>query len=168
MDELKELQKDQEPGSPEQPARRRRRAERYEEQPEPPEVFSGFDNADHSETAREVANRYRQRKIPSVPGDTNRYPAQAQRAAGNAPRERVGYASGHMGGTPAQRARMSEAGRARLAAESRGAEGRGMDGREPAREPQVRNPERNAGTAGRNCSFPTRGAGSKRKTSGVR
>ncbi len=131
----------EEKAAEEQPHRRRRRAERYEEKPEESEAFSGFDNAEHSETAREVANRYRQRKKISMLGDTTRIPAQAEGTEGKPAwktqgfsRERVGYASGHMGGSSAQRARMSEAGRARLAAESglSGAEGAGT--REPGRE----------------------------------
>lgn len=109
---------------------RRRRAARYENQePEEEPAAAREENAlDYgSATAREVANRYRQRQELSRVEDggrtsvngTVRMPA----SAGRSSREKVGYEPGRMGMSPAQRARMSEEGRARLAMENR--EGRG-------------------------------------------
>lgn len=106
---------------------RRRRADRYAaEETIPAESVREFSLTGSSETAREVANRYRQRKERDIPGATTRVPAQTARPGSNirggkSAREKVGYASGHMGMDAGQRARMSEAGRARLAAENRGA-----------------------------------------------
>ena len=114
-----------------------------------------------SETAREVANRYRQRQAQAMPREagqgrlrmegagqdaagrqisreagrirprpegTGQYPGERPRP-GN-PQERVGYPSGRMGMNNAQRGRMSEAGRARLAEESRKGENAYGDRRE--------------------------------------
>ena len=137
--------------------RRRRRMDRYEE-------TSGEEQAprerkpalNSSETAREVANRYRQRQaqIPVRPAQR----AEEAWGAGRQPqdsgeRERVGYAPGRMGISPAQRARMSEAGRARLAAENQAREAGSPEEREagrggypgsaryPGRQPIRKNPE---------------------------
>ena len=112
-------------------AHRRRRTDRFSEAEEAAEDRAETPRqpswSENSETAREVANRYRQRQ-EAVSGDrTTRLPSQSgqareaalREAAGRNERERVGYAPGRMGMSPNQRARMSEAGRARLAAENR-------------------------------------------------
>ena len=109
-------------------SRRRRRADRYaaEENSARSEPAGGFFAARSSETAREVANRYRQREAGYSMERTARVPAQADRRPENASwekmsrnpsGERIGYASGHMGA--ASRGRMSEVSRARLTEEGR-------------------------------------------------
>ena len=116
------------------PHHRRRRTERFAEEermaaepPRPAEIRGT------SETAREVANRYAQRQPDSM-GDTMRIPVRssgrpgAARPASGRGREQVGYASGRMGMSAGDRARMSEAGRARLAEEM---QERGTSARNP-------------------------------------
>ena len=112
------------PAAEEPAPRRRRRTERFAEEaeqepPRPAEIRST------SETAREVANRY-QRREPDPMSDTTRVPVRpernparpaADRIPGGKNREQVGYAPGRMGLSAGDRARMSEAGRARLAEE---------------------------------------------------
>ena len=98
--------------------RRRRRSDRYSEDREPEEEAAQETRrnviSSRSETAREVASRYARQREDDGFGDTRRVPSQG---AGSG-REQVGYAPGRMGMTPSQRARMSEAGRARLAEET--------------------------------------------------
>ena len=115
-------------GTGEETPHRRRRADKYreEEAAEPHRPGRGLTAMEEaSETAREVAQRYRQQNLASE--ETRRVAARpdqggdarmAQRA-GRGPSEQVGYAPGRMGMSAADRARMSEQGRARLRQESR-------------------------------------------------
>ncbi len=111
------------------PSPRRRRSARYQEEAAEAEAVRQPESVleTGSETAREVASRYRQRQEADAPEGTVRVPAQRERMtgapnrsamAGRRDREQVGYAPGQMGVSPAQRARVSAAGRARLAEES--------------------------------------------------
>ena len=130
MSENKEVRTEElrgtEQETPETSPRRRRRADRYREE-EPEQTEERY--TDHpvlesgSETAREVANRYRrQQEQQKSEEDTTRVPDLSRLSARNRmsqPREQVGYASGRMGMSYQDRARMSEAGRSRLAEENR-------------------------------------------------
>ena len=123
-DQMEEARRGAETESAPEAPRRRRRADRYREEEQErytdePVLESG------SETAREVANRYRQQqelaRQAASREETARIAARGSLSARDRdaqPRERVGYASGHMGLSAQDRARMSEAGRARLAEES--------------------------------------------------
>ena len=120
--ELKETRPEESPAP-----RRRRRADQYREEPEEnrEQQPSGRSVLGTSETAREVANRYRQREAQRPAGTASRVPAQAARMmdtlnqhSGNGPEERIGYAPGRMGMGAGARGRVSESGRARLEEES--------------------------------------------------
>ena len=114
----------------EAPHRRRRRSERYQEEAEDSRERYTVDPVMEggSQTAQEVANRYRQRAERGAVGETRRMPTPESRAADayarnrmpdRGARDQVGYAPGRMGMTQIDRARMSQAGRARLEEEIR-------------------------------------------------
>ncbi|MBQ9210619.1 MAG: PQQ-like beta-propeller repeat protein [Clostridia bacterium] len=127
----------------EEAPRRRRRAEKYAEdsgEHAAPNYTAQPALSSSSETAREVANRYRQRQAAAQEdmGRTMIQPAraltgEARPRQGSAPTERVGYPAGRMGMDATQRARMSENGRARLAEESQNRQRMAYPGAESAR-----------------------------------